>query len=133
MKKNAINESVTQSRRDFLKRSAVLGAVGMGAGSLLGYCGRRPEENGETEAASNGGSSAACEDVSALSPAEKQQRDTMVQNLKYVPKSQDPSKICTGCQLYKAAAAGAACGGCQLFPGPVAAEGYCASWAPKVG
>lgn len=125
------NSNTQQSRKEFLKRTALAGVVGIGATSVLGYCGRRPEEEGVEEAASSAAS--ACEDVSALSAAEKQQRDTMVTNLKYVPKSADAAKLCSNCQLYKQPAGGSACGGCQLFPGPVAAEGYCASWAPKAG
>lgn len=125
------NSNTQQSRKEFLKRTAVAGVIGIGAASVLGYCGRRPEEEATDEAASSAG--AACDDISSLSPAEKQQRDTMVTNLKYVPKTADAAKNCSNCQLFKAAAAGAACGGCQLFPGPVADQGYCVSWAPKAG
>lgn len=127
--KNNMNHNV--SRKDFLKRSAVFGAAGLTAAAMLGYCGRRPEEEGEDEVAAP--ATSACEDVSSLSPGEKQQRDTMVKNLKYVSKSPEAARNCANCQLYKAPAGGAACGGCQLFPGPVAPGGWCASWAPKVG
>lgn len=126
------NSDTQYSRKNFLKRTALVGAIGLGASSILAYCGRRPEEEGGA-ADGGSGSAAACEDVASLSAAEKQQRDTMVQTLKYTPKSSDPTKLCSGCQLFKQPAAGAACGGCQLFPGPVAAEGYCASWAAKIG
>lgn len=126
------DSNTQQSRKEFLKRTALAGVMGIGATSVLGYCGRRPEEDAAADAGASAAASA-CEDVSALSAAEKQQRDTMVKNLKYVPKTADAAKRCDNCQLYKQPAGGSACGGCQLFPGPVAAEGYCASWAPKAG
>ncbi|MCR9144920.1 MAG: high-potential iron-sulfur protein [bacterium] len=126
------NSNTTQSRKEFLKRSALAGVMGLGATSVLGYCGRRPEEEGGEET-SSAATTGACEDVSALSAAEKQQRDTMVKNLKYVPKTADAAKRCDGCVLYTQPAGGSACGGCQLFPGPVAPEGYCISWQAKAG
>lgn len=118
------------TRKDFIRRSAVLGAVGVGASAVLAYCGGRPPAEDEGEVAE---AASACGDISGLSDAEKQQRQAMTTNLKYVEKSEIAGQMCNNCQLYKEPAGGSACGGCQLFPGPVAAEGHCASWAAKVG
>ncbi len=119
------------TRKDFIRRSAVLGAVSVGASAVLAYCGGRPPAEDEGEVASEAGS--ACSDLSGLTDAEKQQRQTMTTNLKYVEKSEVAGQQCDNCQLYKVPEGGSACGGCQLFPGPVAAEGHCASWAAKAG
>ncbi|MEL6548141.1 MAG: high-potential iron-sulfur protein, partial [Myxococcota bacterium] len=58
---------------------------------------------------------------------------TMRTTLKYVEKSPEEGKVCSGCAQYKAPEGGAACGGCNLFTGPVNANGYCISYAPKAG
>ena len=55
----------------------------------------------------------------------------MVKSLQYVEESPEADKNCANCSLYQQEKYGSGCGGCTLFPGPVAAEGYCTSWAPK--
>lgn len=120
-----MNNTVT--RKDFLKKTALLGAATAGAAALLAACGRRPAE----ESAGGTTAAAACGDVSSLSAADQATRTQMAGTLKYVEKSDVANQFCNNCALYKAPAAGAACGGCQLFPGPVEALGHCASWAPK--
>ena len=70
-------------------------------------------------------------DLSGLSDAQKQQREQMANSLNYVEESPGPDKNCANCSLYQEERYGSGCGGCQLFPGPVAEQGYCDSWAPK--
>ncbi|MBX7057244.1 MAG: high-potential iron-sulfur protein [Leptospirales bacterium] len=115
------------SRRDFLVRGATAGVATIGLAGFLAACGKRPEE-----AAGGGAAAESCNDLSALSDAEKAQRSTMVPSLKYTEQSEVAGQSCGNCQLYKAPA-GSGCGGCQLFPGPVASTGHCMSWAPKAG
>lgn len=105
----------TVSRRDFLMRCAALGA----AGSVLSACG------GDSSTADGGG---ACSDVSALSPADAQQRQAMAQTLNYVEETPIPEKRCDNCKFWQPAEGGAACGGCQLIKGPINPAGYCTSW-----
>ena len=69
----------------------------------------------------------ACSDVSKLSDAEKATRTTN----NYVDKSADAAKVCSGCALYEAPAAGAACGACKVIKGPISPGGGCNLFAPK--
>lgn len=102
------------SRRRFLQSIGIVGVVGA-SGSLIAAC---------------GGSSDSCSDLSDLSEPEKKQRSQMVKSLNYVEETPQENRDCANCQLYIAEEYGEGCGGCQLFPGPVAANGYCNSWAP---
>lgn len=116
------------SRRRFLQSIGIAGVVGA-SGSLLAACGGSDDSNGEN----NGTASkpaAECSDMSELSEQEKKQRDQMVTSLEYVDETPQEDKYCANCQLYIEGEYGEGCGGCQLFPGPVAAKGYCNSWAP---
>ena len=108
------------SRKDFLKKGAVAGAMGAAAVALA-YCKKKGGE--EASAPSAGG----CSDVSGLTQAEK---DTRAQ-LKYMDKSDQEGKACNGCALFVPAAAGAACASCNLVKGPISPEGYCTSWVKK--
>ena len=76
-----------------------------------------------------GGGAKGCDDVSGLKPADVGMRKSNA----YVDKSPHADKLCSGCQLYKPAAAGAACGGCTVLKGPIAPGGYCNLWAKKAG
>lgn len=67
-----------------------------------------------------------CTDTSGLSADETATRTT----LGYVDQTPDPSKACSACQLYKAAAEGQ-CGGCGVIKGPVHPDGTCKSWVKK--
>ncbi len=107
------------SRRNFIRKTATAGAVGLGAAALLSACGKK--EGGDTKAA------AGCNDVSGLNAADKGMRTSNA----YVDKAADPKKACDLCQLYKAPAAGAACGGCTVIKGPIAPKGTCNLWAAK--
>ena len=68
-----------------------------------------------------------CEDASALSDADKAMRTT----LKYVDKSTDPAKICSGCNFFQKPSQENACGGCTLVKGPINPGGLCSSWVQK--
>ena len=125
------------SRRRFLHSLSIAGVVGAG-GSLLAACGGGSDGSGDGGASQtqsgDGGAATAqadCSDLSGLSDAQKQQREQMVNSLQYVEESPEANKNCANCSLYQKEKYGAGCGGCTLFPGPVAAEGYCTSWAPK--
>lgn len=50
--------------------------------------------------------------------------------LQYVEKSKQKGKNCKNCMQWIAPEKDEKCGGCKLFSGPVAAEGYCLSYAP---
>jgi hypothetical protein len=126
------------SRRRFLQSVGIAGVVGAGS-SLLAACGGGSSDSsgsGSSASDSDGGTggtttaSADCSDLSDLSDAQKKQRDQMVNSLQYVEETPNPEKNCANCSLYIKSEYGEGCGGCQLFPGPVAANGYCNSWAP---
>lgn len=105
------------NRRDFITKAALLGVLAPATAATLAACGG----GGDSAAA------AGCNDTSSLAPADKAMRES----LKYVDATPDPAKPCDGCQLYVAAAAGAACGSCSLVKGPIAPKGYCTSWVKK--
>jgi hypothetical protein len=56
--------------------------------------------------------------------------DAMRTAMKYVDKSADPAKLCSGCMHF---VPGKPLGGCKLFPGDteVNANGSCTAWAKK--
>ncbi len=118
------------SRRRFLQSVGIAGVVGA-SGTLLAACGGS-DDSGSSSGDSSGSASASggCSDLSGLSDAQKKQRSQMVKSLQYVEETPQPDKNCANCQLYIQSEYGEGCGGCQLFPGPVAANGYCNSWAP---
>lgn len=70
----------------------------------------------------------ACTDTAGLSADEVTARAT----LKYVDRSADPAKICSGCQQYKAPQMTGACGGCVVVKGPIHPDGGCNVWAKKI-
>lgn len=116
------------TRRRFLQSLGMATVVGA-SGSLLAACGGGSDSDGGENASSSTTASADCSDLSGLSDADKKQRSQMVKSLQYVEESPKDNKNCANCQLYQKEKYGDGCGGCQLFPGPVAAEGYCNSWA----
>lgn len=105
------------SRRSFLRQSITVSALGIGAGLVLTACGKKSE----------GGGATGCNDTSGLAEADKAMRTTNA----YVEAAADPAKACDKCQLYVAAAAGAACGGCNVIKGPINPKGSCNLFAPK--
>lgn len=116
------------SRRGFLLK---LGAVAASVTIVPAMAGCGGDKGGEAGAAASGGSQAKaatdCSDVSGLSDADKNLRQT----LQYVETSPDPAKLCTNCQFYTPAEGGGACGACTILKGPIAPGGYCTSWAAK--
>jgi len=121
------------SRRSFLQRMSLLGAVSIGTGSMLSACGGGSEnadadggdmDGGETDAAASADFS--CTDTSGLTEQELATRE----NLGYVDESPDPEKLCSNCQFYQPAGEGE-CGGCTLIKGPIHPDGYCNSWVAK--
>jgi hypothetical protein len=118
------------SRRRFLQSVGIAGVVGASS-TLLAACGGSDDSGGSSSSSSGSASaSGSCSDLSGLSDAEKKQRSQMVKSLKYVEETPQDDKNCANCSLYIQSEYGEGCGGCQLFPGPVAANGYCNSWAP---
>jgi hypothetical protein len=93
-----------RARRRLLEGSLLLGA------GLVASCKRRSET---------------CPPA-ALAPEDQKLRQT----LKYTDRSNDPQKLCNGCQQYLPNP-DADCGGCKLFKGPVHPAGYCVAFSPK--
>lgn len=69
-----------------------------------------------------------CEDLTGVSQVDVEKRNA----LGYVSLSPMPDKQCDGCKLWIPMPEGKECGGCLLFTGPVAPEGNCTYWAPRV-
>ena len=103
------------SRRGFMRKAVGVSALGIGAGLVLTACGK-----GE-------GGATGYTDVSGLGEADKAMRTSN----NYVEAAADPAKACEGCQLWVAAAAGAACGGCSVIKGPINPKGSCNLFAKK--
>ncbi|MFT4614592.1 MAG: hypothetical protein ACI9NT_001739 [Bacteroidia bacterium] len=101
------------SRRTLLRRSAVLPALSLG---LLTAC-----SNDTSNQTQN-----ACFDPQYLGAGEAQMRKT----LEYINLSENTATQCFHCAFYRTAEA-AACGDCEILDGPVAAAGYCTSWAAR--
>jgi hypothetical protein len=114
-------EPHTSSRRYFIQRITLFGAMGAGATTLLSACGSSPD-TGSAQA------EPACTDVSGLTDPEVQAR----QVLDYVESSPYPERLCDNCQFWIDPEPGTFCGGCQLIKGPINPKGYCISWAETI-
>ncbi len=121
------------SRRDFLLKASAIGAVAIGGSSVLAACGGK-EGASEAPAAAPAAPQAApktaaatCNDLTGLTEQEKQMRTA----LQYADETTIPDKRCDNCQLYIEPEGDSACGGCKILKGPIAAAGYCTSWAAK--
>jgi hypothetical protein len=112
------------SRREFLGRAALLGAV-IGVAPILAACGTQSAGTGTGAA---GAGAVDCTDVSKLTDAEKKTRT----DLQYVEASVKADQTCTNCQQHKPAQDANACGTCTLVPGPINPSGWCISWVQKV-
>lgn len=104
------------SRKEFLKRISIAGAVGLGSGSFLAACGTGPKHSNSSDA---------CTDLSGLTDAQKSTRSS----LQYTGNSPYPNKQCNNCQHFTPPAAGSSCGTCSIVPGPINPNGHCSSWA----
>lgn len=107
----------TRVSRRFLIRSAGVTCVGMAGSVLLAACSKKDEKAKELS----------CNDTGSLAPADAELRT----NLKYVDRTADPSKVCSNCMQYVAAASPAQCGGCKLLKGTIHPNGYCLSWSAR--
>ena len=116
------------SRRSFLQRMSLLGAVSIGAGSLLSACGGGSEtDTGDTDTGDTDVTADfSCTDTSGLTEQELATRE----NLGYVDESPDPEKLCSNCEFFLPAGENE-CGGCTLIKGPIHPDGYCNSWVAK--
>jgi len=103
------------TRRQFVRRSLTLGAVAAAGGALV------------TLGAGCGSGELTCTETGALSPQEAAMR----QQLQYADRTPDPSKTCSNCRFFTAAAAANTCGSCSLVKGPINPQGHCTSWAAK--
>jgi hypothetical protein len=122
------NRDEKLTRRSFLAKMATAGAVTVGAGYLVGCKSEGGGGSSEKKPSGGGGAKAdACTDLSGLTDAEKQTR----QSLGYVDKSTQAGKNCKNCSLYQPEKYAEGCGGCQVMKGPVAEAGYCTAWAAK--
>lgn len=128
------------SRKDFLKRISMVGAIGIGSSALLEACGGGKKEKASTSAESAGTSSSSsqmasngsaatdpCTDLSGLTDSQKKMRTT----LKYTGDSPYPDKHCSNCNFFTAPENGKPCGSCSIVPGPINANGHCTSWVKK--
>jgi hypothetical protein len=71
----------------------------------------------------------ACSDTSALSPVDKQARETLA----YADQSPVANQTCQNCSIYIEPSKFGQCGTCQLIKGQINAAGYCTAWAAKNG
>ena len=124
-----MSDSKPLNRREFLERAALLGALTVGAGTLLAACEQPAPTNGEepAPAAENGDFSCdSPEDVAGLSEAEMQTREAN----NYVDQTPNPEQRCDNCALWEDPAAGEDCGGCSVVAGPIHPAGWCQIWVP---
>ncbi len=115
------------NRKIFLK-TLTFGVASTGI--LLSACGGdapKTESTTGTDAAATAPAGADCNDISALTDAEKKQRESV----EYVTKSVTPDKFCSNCRFMQLGTQPNGCAGCQLFKGPVNPEGNCKSWFKK--
>jgi hypothetical protein len=101
------------SRRSVLRRGL---QFPVGAGLTLGLvaCG------------SDSGDALVCADPNSMTSAQESVRRT----LKYVELSDDPARVCAGCEFFTAPPGGAGCGACAMFSGEaVNPVGRCDSWS----
>ena len=101
------------SRRDALLRTFAFSAAALIPASALVACKKE----------------LVCTDTTGLSPDELAARQT---TFKYAEPSMDTSKVCDGCQQYKAPQMTGACGGCVIMKGPIHPKAGCTVWAKKI-
>jgi hypothetical protein len=109
-----MNESKLVSRRQMLRKTAMLSMAAMGVAAVGTACKSAPKD-------------LQCNDTLGLAPVDIETRKA----LEYVDRTVDPKKDCTGCLQYVAAADDAHCGTCKMFKGSVNPKGYCKVWQSK--
>lgn len=116
------------TRRNFLVRLSAATGLTVGAGAVLSACGGGDSGSAPAAEAPAAAEPMAegCMDVSGLTDAEVQLRNS----LQYVDVTPDETKRCDNCALFVVPESGDGCGTCTLIKGPIAAAGYCSSWAP---
>jgi hypothetical protein len=115
------------TRRLFLR---LAGLVGLGATAGLAACGGDAGESSQAKQTIDRAKAAAqdaarCTDLSELTEAQKQLRDSFG----YVDLSDDPDLVCIGCEFWTEPPYGGVCGGCTLMAGPIHPQGFCDSYA----
>lgn len=129
------------SRKEFLKRISMVGAIGIGSTTLLEACSGGSKQKTSASQSNNMGSSSSksemassgsttadpCADISNLTASQKKMRET----LKYTGHSPYPKKLCSNCQFFTAPASGKKCGSCSIVAGPINPDGHCTSWTAK--
>lgn len=125
------------SRRGFIQKLSALGLAGFGASAILAGCGSDDSSSGDAGASGAGSSTASadlkCDDVSGLTPDERDRRAAQIDALNYVEQTEKPNQNCANCQFYQQPGEGEDCGGCTLFPGPVNPNGWCTTWVQAGG
>lgn len=118
------------TRRDFLNRLAVAGAVTVGSG-VLAACGGGEDAGGDSgdggamDSGDDGGEMALnCSDPESLTDVETTQRDA----LQYIEVSEIADQNCTNCNQYVVAESSGGCGTCKVVPGPINPDGHCSVW-----
>lgn len=108
------------SRRAFMRKVGAVAAT-LAGGYVVSACGGGERAPGaQTSAAPD------CSDLTGLTEQEKSMRAT----LQYVEVSEVEGRNCLNCNFYSQEE-GAACGACTLIKGPIAPNGWCASWVAK--
>ncbi len=118
------------SRRAFLQKFSALAASVTIVPIAAGCGGGKTEGTGAAAGGASSGSAKAavdCSDTSMLTETDKSLRTT----LQYVVDSPDPAQLCSNCQFYTLTEGSPKCGGCTILKGPIAADGWCSSWAAK--
>ena len=82
--------------------------------SVLSACGKKTEPD-------------SCEDVSALSDADKAGRAA----LNYTDRAPEKARRCDACTYWQPPQDPASCGGCQLVKGPIHPHGFCTAFSAK--
>lgn len=125
-----MTEKTPLNRREFLERAALLGAVTIGAGSILAACESDTSSPASTEGAAAGGEETiSCNDAAATADLSAAELATRTNN-NYVDQTTNPEQRCDNCSLYTQPAAGQTCGGCSVVAGPINPGGWCSIWVP---
>lgn len=116
------------TRRQFLERAALLGAVTVGAGSLLSACDPPDAEDQPDDQAADDFS---CNDDAALEGLSDEEI-AFREESEYTDQSTVDGEYCHNCTFWEDPEGGEDCGGC-LHPelaGPYHPDGWCNHWAP---